>query len=173
MDLKVFVLMAVIAFGMPSFAHAEPSSQTTDFVRDASTGNKFEIDSSKLAIKKTSAKEVRNFAEMMVADHTQIGDQLKKALASSGTGLSPTDKLSGEPQKTLDELTAAPASSFDNLYVQAQSKAHDDAVSAFSQYVENGDNISLRKFASDTLPTLKKHQEMVHTLTQAYMTTHQ
>lgn len=177
MNLKVFtassIFVAVMAFCIPTFAQAQPSSQTADFVRNASTGNVFEIDSSKLAIKRTSSKEVKNFAQMMVTGHTQIGDKLKETLASSGTGLSVVEKPYGETQKTLDELNAAPAAAFDNLYVQAQSKAHDDAVSMFADYAENGDNAGLKKFASDALPTLKKHQELVHNLTQAYMTTRQ
>ena len=59
---------------------------------------------------------------MMVTDHTQIGDTFKKTVAASGTGLSAAEKPAGEAQKQLDELKAAPAASFDNLYVQAQSK---------------------------------------------------
>jgi putative membrane protein len=167
------IFMAMAAFSLPAFAQAGPSSQTTDFVRDASAGNAFEVESSKLAINKTSAKDVKDFAKMMVADHTQIGDALKKALASSSTGLTPAETLDAESEKTLDELNAAPASAFDNLYVQAQSKAHDQAVTAFADYAEHGDNTSLKKFASDTLPVLKKHQELVHSLTQSFMTTHQ
>jgi len=167
------VLTAMLAFGMPAFAQIQPSSQTTDFVRNASLGNMLEIESSKIAIKKTSAKDVKDFAQMIITDHTQIGDQFRKALASSNTGLSATEKLEGDPKDMLDELNAAPAATFDNLYVQAQSKAHDEAVTIFADYAENGDNASLKKFASDTLPTLKKHQELVHTLTQSFMSTRQ
>lgn len=177
MNLKTFaastIFIAMMALIIPAFAQGEPSSQTADFVRNASAGNAFEIESSKLAIKRSSSKDVKNFALMMVTDHTQIGDKFKKALASSGTGLSADEKPAGETQKTLDELTAAPAASFDNLYVQAQSKAHDGAVVMFTDYAENGDNADLRKFASDTLPILKKHQELVHNLSQAYLSTSQ
>ena len=177
MNLRTFaassVFIATMAFCIPTFAQAIPSSQTADFVRNASIGNAFEIESSKLAIKRTSAKDVKDFALMMVTDHTQMGDDLRKTLASSGTGLSMVEKPTGDTQKTLNELKAAPTASFDNLYVQAQSKAHDDAVSMFADYAENGDNVDLKKFASNALPVLKKHQELVHNLTQAYMSTSQ
>ena len=177
MDLKVltvsFVFMAVAYFGAPTSAQAEPSSQTADFARTAAIGNTFEIESSELAINKASDKDVKNFARMIVADHTQIGDHLKQALASSDTGIFLTEKqkLDEGSQKTLDNLNTASAATFDNLYVQAQSKIHDEAVPLFADYAENGDNASLKKFAADTLPTLKKHQELVHTLTQSFMTT--
>jgi putative membrane protein len=167
--LSVFIAMAAI--GLSVFAQPQVSSQTTDFVHKISMGNKFEIDSSKLAINKTSAKDVKSFAEMMVSDHTQIGDQLKKALASSGTGLTETETLDSDLQKELDQLTSAPPTAFDNLYVQAQSRAHDEAVTLVANYAESGDDVSLKKFASDTLPILKKHQDAVHTLSQGFMST--
>jgi putative membrane protein len=162
-------LMAMVYLASPVPAHADASMQTTDFVRKASQGNMFEIESSKIALKKSSAKDVKDFAQAMVTDHTQIGDQFKKTLAASNTGLTPATQLASEDQKTLDILKAAPAPTFDNQYVQAQSKAHDGAVSLFSDYAENGDNTDLKTFAADTLPTLKKHQDMVHTLSQSYM----
>lgn len=154
-------------------AHAaEVSQQTTDFVKNASVGNLFEIESSKLALQKTSATDVKDFAQKMVTDHTQIGDQMKKAVNASGTDLTPATTLDADHQQTLNSLKAAPAANFDNLYVEAQLKAHDDAVTLFSDYAQNGDETNLKKFASDTLPTLKKHQQMVNDLSRTYVSAH-
>ena len=167
------IFMSMTYFAAPTLAQAAASTQTADFVRKASIGNIFEIESSKLAVARTSAKEVKNFALMMMADHTQLGDQLKKTLASSDTGLSVAEKPDDQLQKTLDSLKAAPTTAFDNLYVQAQSKAHDDAVSLFADYADSGDNMDLKNFASSAIPTLKKHQELVHSLTQSHMISRQ
>lgn len=165
-----FVLTAAIGFGTPASA-AEPSAKTSDFVHKASEANLFEIESSNLAIQKTSAKDVKDFAQQMVADHTHMGDQMKKAITASGTNLTPASALEDEHQKTLDTLKAASAATFDNLYVQAQSKAHDEAVTLFDDYAQNGDDDVFKKLASDSLPMLKKHQEMVHDMNQSYMST--
>lgn len=165
------VLAVTMALSMPAIALAKNALTTWEFVQKASAANKFEIDSSKLALQRTSARNVKNFAQMMVDDHTQIGDQMKKALAASGTGFSPAKEMDPDEKKILDELTAAPASAFDNLYVQAQSEAHDEAVKMFTNYADNGDNDSMRRFASDTLPILKKHLEAVHALSQGFMST--
>jgi putative membrane protein len=165
----VSVLAASMVFCMPIMAQAKNAPTTWEFVQKASSSNQFEIDSSKLALQKTSAQNVKDFAQMMIADHTQMGDQMKEALASSGTGFSPAKNLSPEDRKTMDQLTAAPASAFDNLYVQAQSHAHDEAVNMFTNYADNGDNDSIKRFASDSLPVLKKHQNEAHNLSQGFM----
>jgi putative membrane protein len=147
--------------------------QASEFVRNASIGNMFEIESSKLAINRASAQNVKDFAQMMVADHTEVGNKLKEALGQSGKDITPASDLDDKHQKMLNELKVASTPAFDNQYVQAQSKAHDEAVKLFSDYAEDGDDANLKKFASDTLPTLKKHQDEVHTLNQAYMSTKQ
>ena len=159
-----FALTATICLGMSGPVRAENSPQTTDFVHKASEGNMFEIESSKLALTKTSVKDVKSFAEMMVTDHTQVGDQFKKALVASGSGLAPANKLDNDHQETLNSLKAAEPAIFDSLYIQAQGKAHDDAVSLFASYAEKGDDTALKKFASDELPVLKKHQDRIHAL---------
>lgn len=166
-----FVLTALLCPVLP--AHAAVSQQTTDFVQKASEGNLFEIESSKIALQKTSAKDVKDFAQRMVADHTQIGDQLKKALNDSGTGLTPATVLDNDHQNTINSLNAAAPTTFDNLYAQAQVKAHDEAVNLFTGYAQNGDDAVLKKFASNTLPMLKEHQALAHTLSQSYVSARQ
>jgi len=163
------IFAASMVFCMPIMAQAKNAPSTWEFVQKASQANQFEIDSSKLALQKTSAQNVKDFAQMMVTDHMQIGDSMKEALASSGTDFKPAKDLSPEDKKTMDALTAAPASNFDNLYVQAQTQAHDEAVKMFTNYADNGDNDSMKRFASDALPILKKHQDEAHSLSQGFM----
>jgi putative membrane protein len=64
----------------------------------------------------------------------------------------------------LDKLNGAKGEAFDQAYVQAQRDAHDEAVSLFEDYSQNGDNASLKTFATETLPTLKMHQEKIETI---------
>lgn len=172
-------LISAVSFGAPAHAAAVStptesnaaavSTQTEDFVRNASVGNLFEIESSKVALNKSSSNDVKNFAQTMVNDHTTVGDNLKKTLSASNTGIKAAEALDVEHQKMLDDLKATPSATFDRAYVQAQSSAHDSAVTLFMDYADNGDNSDLQKFASATLPTLQKHQEMLRTLSQTYL----
>ena len=69
-------------------------------------------------------------------------------------------------QRKLEKLKETKGEDFDKYYAADQASAHDDAVSLFERYARNGDNAALRKWASDTLPTLKSHQKMAHSLPQ-------
>ena len=43
---------------------------TADFVKEVAISDMFEIESSKMALKKSSSTSVKQFAEMMIKDHT-------------------------------------------------------------------------------------------------------
>lgn len=160
------LLAATAFFGAPALA---ASSRTENFVHDASIGNEFEIQSSRLALTRTSQRQVRDFAEMMIADHSTLGSKLKETVAHAKLGLTPPTALDDDHQALLDELKASSASSFDRLYIADQAQAHQEAIDLFESYADDGDNESLRRLASDALPTLRKHEEMIHNLDATFV----
>ncbi len=170
---RTVILSFIVAtsFCLQAFAQEAPSAVTKDFIQKASIGNQFEIVSSQLAVKRATMPEVKDFALMMIADHTKIGDALKQTLADRKLGLLPAKNLDTGHQKTLDGLKSASAASFDGLYILAQTDAHDNAVSLFKNYAQNGDNDDLKKFAADTLPKLEQHQEKIQSLNQTTVST--
>ena len=64
----------------------------------------------------------------------------------------------------LAALKGKKGAEFDRLYIDEQAKGHDEAVNLFTSYSEGGDNPTLKAFASETLPTLKMHQDHVKKL---------
>jgi predicted outer membrane protein len=50
------------------------------FAEAAAVGDLYEVESSRLATMKASSPEVRQFAEMMIADHTASTEQLKQII---------------------------------------------------------------------------------------------
>ena len=163
-----FIMTA--SFGFPAFAQEGLSAATKDFVYKAFIGNQFEIESSQLAVTQSMRPEVKDFAQMMIADHTKIGDTLKQTLAASKLDLLPPKSLDKEHQETLDGLKSASASMFDNLYIQAQTDAHEEAVSMFVNYAQDGDNDNLKQFAANTLPTLERHLEKIQSFKKTTVT---
>jgi len=135
-----------------------PAAQ--DFVQTAATANKFEIDSSKLALDHAQNEDVKNFAQRMIDDHTKAGDDLKAAVKDANAGIDVPDELDQAHKDQLDKLQAA-NTDFDRQYVDMQVKAHDDAVNLFQGYADSGDNDKIKQFAANTLPTLKDHQKMI------------
>jgi putative membrane protein len=132
------------------------------FLTKVPSSNAFEIESSRLALEKASNDQVKQFAQMMIDDHTKAGEAFKAAVEKSGRTM-PGDALEERHQQMLETLSGQDQN-FDAAYVQAQFQAHNEAVSLFSAYAGSGDDEALRAFAVETLPKLEQHLAAVQQL---------
>ncbi|MBP0616940.1 DUF4142 domain-containing protein [Jiella mangrovi] len=132
-----------------------------DFVPLAAVGNSFEIETSNLALTKSTDEAVREFARRMNADHSEAAVKLQQAVEQSKSGLAIPTGLDARHQELLNELSAADDGDFDAEYVAMQRQAHEEAVALFSAYSTNGEDGPIKEMAASTLPTLKEHQQMV------------
>lgn len=138
-----------------------------DFVPMAAQSNMLEIQMAKVALKKSQNKDVRQFANMMVKDHTKAGKDLKAAVQKSGSKMTVPAKLDAAHQQMLDQLQQASGSDFDTLYIDMNVQAHEQAVGLFQGYSQKGKTGPVKTFATKTLPTLKQHLQMVQKMNQA------
>jgi putative membrane protein len=136
------------------------------FVKMVSSSNKFEIDSSKLAVDKAASAEVQAFAEQMIADHTKAGEEFVATLEKKGQE-PPAAELTPKHGEQLKQLEGAGDQDFDATYVSLQEAAHVEAVDLFRTYSEKPDDPALGEFAKKTLPTLEMHLEHVKKLAKA------
>ncbi|MBY0226977.1 MAG: DUF4142 domain-containing protein [Hyphomicrobium sp.] len=139
------------------------SKATQSFATAAASGNTLEVESSRIALEKSQNQDVKSFAQMMIDDHTKVGEQMKSALETAGLP-APADKMMPKHQDLVDKLKQAGANKFDGQYVAVQLKAHDEAINLFSDYAKNGDNAELKQFAQATLPSLEKHKDLAEDL---------
>jgi putative membrane protein len=151
--------------GVNSLIGISPSTQ--DFVTEAASGDMFEIQSSQIALQKTSDQAVKDFAEQMITDHSKTSAELKSLIDSGkAKGALPT-ALDSSQQSMLDKLKNLSGSDFTQQYRDDQLKGHKDAVDLFRRYAKGGDNDALKAWAQQTLPTLQHHLEMAQNLDQA------
>ena len=145
----------------PSTAMAPAAAAATaTFVPMAASGNQFEIESSKLALQRGQSQAVKDFANLMIKDHTAAAAKMKQTLADARLQ-APTEPLSAKDQKALESLKAATSGAFDKAYIDAQYVAHVEAVNLFTAYAQNGDNPKVKALADELLPTLKAHLDHV------------
>lgn len=140
-------------------SNANTASMQDNFWANAARGGMAEVELSKVAQSKATNPEVKKFADMMVADHTKANAELKAAAAKQNVIL-PTD-LSGAHRSLLTDLNEAAGADFDRTYVDAMVDAHETDVQLFEDQAEDDDNPDAKAFAAKTLPTLKKHLEMI------------
>jgi putative membrane protein len=147
--------------------NAQAASSTNidpqQFVQEAASGGLFEVQSSQLALKKSSDQKVKDFAQQMITDHQKANDELKNL--AKGENITVPDKLMPKHQQLLDRLNSA-SDDFDKQYGQIQKQAHEETVSLFENASKNLSDPQLKQFASQTLPTLQQHLQHANELPQ-------
>jgi putative membrane protein len=142
----------------PTPALSADQMKAPGFVRTAAESDLFEIESSKLALQKSTDAGVREFAQMMITDHTQSTAKLKQAVQSSNaTGITVPGTLDEKHTEILDKLRQASGKSFDQVYVTMQVQGHQEAHELLSTYAKTGDDASLKNFAQEIDPIVQMH----------------
>jgi putative membrane protein len=148
--------------GMANPAEMPPSSMTaappatattgpitdTSFYEQALTAGDKEIAAAKLA-EKNGGDKVKDFAKMLVTDHTAMGKKVKDA-----AGTSVTEPTTPPDTSALDGKTGK---DFDKAFVDQMVTDHQNAVALFDNASKNASTDKAKKLASDALPKLQKH----------------
>ncbi len=134
------------------------------FANKAATSDTFEIESSKLALEKSSSAKVKKFAQAMITAHTDSTAKLKTAAASASPAVTPDPTLTPEQQASLDALKTASGAAFDTAYIDAQRNAHKMTLSALQDYAATGEVPALKSFATTLVPIVTAHVNMANAL---------
>lgn len=158
MNLKRLALFAVVA--VPAAAWS--SSLDALFYKKAAEGGMFEVDAGKLAQNKGSSQNVKDFAAMMVKDHSSANDKLKTIATSKDVELPSSANVAQMATKSkLDDVSGP---TFDKLYIKSQLKAHRETILLFRDEAANGHDTEAKAFATAALPTLKEHMKAINTI---------
>jgi len=134
-----------------------PVISAQEFVGHAASGGMLEVESSEMLLKDGKASaDTKAYAEKMIADHTTANEKLKTIATSQN--LSVPDELSEDDTVTMKALETA--SGDPATYAKAQLAGHTAMIAMFESYASKGDNLELKRFAEEMLPSLKAHQEM-------------
>ncbi len=127
------------------------------FVEKAAKSGMEEVSISKVAVERTQNTAVKEFAQMMVDDHSGANTQLTTLASTKGVTL-PADKTNVEKWSTRS------LRDFDQEYVDQMIKDHKDAVELFENEAKKGDDADVKAFAERTLPTLMTHLDKAKAL---------
>ncbi len=157
---------AIALAGTVAYAQQKAPAEATAFAKKVAAANTFEIQSSELAKDRAQSADVRSFAEQMIKDHTKAGQDFKAAVQAANISPAPAEEPDAKQKATLNKLRSAQGEAFDKAYVSAQLAAHKEAVSLFRSYSKSGRTAPLKEFATNTLPTLEHHLQMVTELSR-------
>lgn len=149
--------------GSSALLGAEAELSDIGFAANAEMGDMYVIFASRIARERSQSEAVKQFAQDMINASNQATSDLKGALPPSVSARLPVD-LDAQHEKMIEELRNASDRDFNNRYLAQQREAHQDAVALFKDYARAGNEATLKKFAHDTLPTLKQHLARVASL---------
>jgi len=132
-----------------------PDNDDAKFAVTAANAGMTEVALSKIALQQVTDSKLKDFANMMITDHTKAGDQLA-ALAKTKNITLPM-AVNSDSQKIIDDMTKKSGSDFDKAYVDQMVTDHEGAVKLFQDEAKKAVDPDIKAFATNTLPTLQGH----------------
>lgn len=143
-------------------ASAPLNEADQQFVKKAASSGMMEVEAGNLAQQNASSQRVKDFAAMMVRDHSTANQELMSF--ASGRGLAMSDSLMPEHRKHVDAMRNMKGKSFDQHYMSMMVTAHQKDVAEFEKSSQNVADQDLKAWATKTLPTLKMHLDSAKAL---------
>lgn len=151
------------AFSAALFAASALQAQTTtdishsakEFLQEASQANQTEIAMANLAETRSQNPTVKDLAQMMSSDHQQNYAQVQSLALNHSVALEAA--LSASNERAVDRLRKASDADFDKDYVTVMLKDHVKCIKRFDKAVADIQEPSIREYAQNTLPALRKH----------------
>jgi putative membrane protein len=155
---------AVVSAQTPTRRDAAKDSSTSKmaradekFMKEAAAGNLAEVKLGELAQQQAASDSVKEFGKRMATDHQKAYDELKQLASQKGAAVPTT--LDRSHQAVYDRLAKLNGAAFDRAYMKDMVKDHDKDVKAFQKEANSGKDADLKAWASQTLSTLKEHQD--------------
>ena len=137
-----------------------------DFIVKAAGGGMFEVQVAQLAATRASSKDVKDFAGMLVDQHSKANDELTKLANAKGVELPAAPPRA--MRRDIEKLGKKSGDEFDKAFVKEVGiKDHQKDIKEFEKASRNVKDPELKAFVDKTLPTLKEHLAAAQKLPQA------
>jgi putative membrane protein len=136
------------------------TSDDAKFATTAASGGMAEVALGKLALSKTADAKIKEFATMMVTDHSKANDELMVIAKTKNITLPMA--VDSTHQKKMDELAKKSGTDFDKAYVDAMVDGHKKTLDLMNSEAKDGKDADLKAFAGKTAPTVQMHLDMIN-----------
>ncbi len=137
---------------------SSPSTNSDqDFVTKAAQGNSAEVELGKIVAAKSKNPSVKQFAQMMVKDHTAALNELQELAQTKNLNFN--DDLPDDAKELQTKLSGDTGKQLDTDYMDNMVQDHQKDVQEFTDKSQNAKDPDVKQWAGKTLPTLQKHLE--------------
>ena len=143
----------------PDTALVMPTTTIADstFLDKAYNIGVFEIKIARLAVQKSQDSKVKDFANMMIDDHTAMGKDVTAMMKKKNYDI-PTS-LPADLKDKWNELNKLSGKDFDKKYAEINVKGHKEALDMFKDVSNNSKDADVKKLATEALPKLQTHED--------------
>jgi putative membrane protein len=135
------------------------------FVTKALEGGMAEVELGKLAADKSQSQDVKQFAQRMVNDHSQMGDKWFKPVAKE-IGVSEPKGPSKKDKKLIEKLQGLSGQQFDTEYIQAMVKDHKEDLKDFQNEAQAAQDPNVKQIAEQGTKVVSQHLQMIEQIAQ-------
>jgi putative membrane protein len=129
------------------------------FLGKAIEGSKAEIQLGQLAEQKSQSADVKQFAQKMVADHSQMNDKWFDPIAKQ-LGVSEPKGPSKKDKKLIAKLQGLSGDEFDKEYITVMLKDHHDDLKDFKSEAEAAQDPNLKQVAQQGANIISQHLQL-------------
>ncbi|HVN93509.1 MAG TPA: DUF4142 domain-containing protein [Terracidiphilus sp.] len=154
---RAFLAMSCLCLCSP-FAIAQASKPMTDqqFVDFAAQTDMVEAHLGNLAQSKATSQSLKDYGQMLEADHTNDFQQLQSVARQAGFNV-PTAIDAEHNKSMIAPFYALKGATFDHKFVQDMVSGHTQAIAIYKKEADNAQNPELKSYAQTALPVLQKH----------------
>jgi putative membrane protein len=164
------ILSAICCVALCSVsALAQKSAKTSSdqrFVDFAAQTDMVEANLGQLADSSASSQQVKDYAQMLVSDHTNDFHQLY-GIANQANLTMPSAIDSAHNKMMIDPFQKLKNAAFDKKYIHEMIAGHTQAIAMYKKEAASGENADLKSYAQQALPTLQKHLDGAKALATA------
>ncbi len=131
-----------------------------NIVATLASADSFEVAVGKLALSRSADKRVKNFARMLINDHTQHEGDMKDLADRAGITPAPPsgDTSARHMENVMGRLrSAGKGHNFDKTFVAAAIADHQQDISEVKDMQSSASNDALKQELNQTLPKLQEH----------------
>jgi putative membrane protein len=145
------------------FAQSSPTPTDPQIAAIVVTANQVDIDAGTLAKKKAASQAVKDFAQLMITDHTGVNKQATELVTRLQVTPEPNDTSKSLQQggdENLEALKALSGEKFDRAYVQHEVAYHQQVIDALDNaLIPNAKNAELKNLLVKVRPAFVAHLE--------------
>lgn len=131
------------------------SAKEAEMVMMFGSGNAGEVRLAELALKNSENPEVKEYAQMMITDHSKANDELAQVAKNHNIDFPPAPPAADvEMSKTLLDVKGA---AFDKAYMGEVVTGHTNALAAYKKAKGEAKDHLFKEYVDQTEPTVAEH----------------